>query len=153
VSLETCLALSDVRFMRALLKETEGITDSIVRCLQAAALVAIREGLSGLRLTCWPGGVTHRYWFTTTPQTRVVVVGSSAGLVARWAPLCRSDAGRERIGASQADDPQGRRKPMRQPTLVASVAACEGGRLQLVPRFGPMRPSPPGWSVSRAVTE
>jgi hypothetical protein len=36
--------LSDVRFMRALLKETEGITDSIVRCLQAAALVAIREG-------------------------------------------------------------------------------------------------------------
>jgi len=36
--------LSDVRFMRALLKETDGITDSIVRCLQAATLVAIREG-------------------------------------------------------------------------------------------------------------
>jgi len=36
--------LSDARFMRALLGETDGITDSIVRCLQAAALVAIREG-------------------------------------------------------------------------------------------------------------
>jgi len=36
--------LSDVRFIRALLKETDGVTDSIVRCLQAAALVAIREG-------------------------------------------------------------------------------------------------------------
>jgi hypothetical protein len=35
--------LSDARFMRALLKETDGITDSIIRCLQAAALVAIRE--------------------------------------------------------------------------------------------------------------
>ena len=30
--------------MQALLKETDGITDSIIRCLQAAALVAIREG-------------------------------------------------------------------------------------------------------------
>jgi hypothetical protein len=30
--------------MQALLDETEGITDSIVRSLQAAALVAIREG-------------------------------------------------------------------------------------------------------------
>jgi hypothetical protein len=30
--------------MRALLDETDGITDSIVRSLQAAALVAIREG-------------------------------------------------------------------------------------------------------------
>jgi hypothetical protein len=30
--------------MQALLDETDGITDSIVRSLQAAALVAIREG-------------------------------------------------------------------------------------------------------------
>lgn len=36
--------LSDTQFMQALLKETDGITDSIIRCLQAAALVAIREG-------------------------------------------------------------------------------------------------------------
>jgi hypothetical protein len=36
--------ISDERFMQALLRETEGITDNIVRCLQAAALVAIREG-------------------------------------------------------------------------------------------------------------
>jgi len=36
--------LTDIRFMRALLRETEGITDSIIRCLQAAALVALREG-------------------------------------------------------------------------------------------------------------
>jgi hypothetical protein len=35
--------LSDVRFMRALLDETDGITDSIVRCLQSAAIVAVRE--------------------------------------------------------------------------------------------------------------
>ena len=30
--------------MRALLDETGGLTDTIIRCLQAAALVAIREG-------------------------------------------------------------------------------------------------------------
>ena len=36
--------LTDPQLMRALLDETEGITDSIVRSLQAAALVAIREG-------------------------------------------------------------------------------------------------------------
>jgi hypothetical protein len=36
--------LSDPPFMAALLDETNGITDSIVRSLQAAALVAIREG-------------------------------------------------------------------------------------------------------------
>jgi hypothetical protein len=36
--------LNDMRLMRALLGETDGITDSIIRCLQAAALVAIREG-------------------------------------------------------------------------------------------------------------
>jgi len=36
--------LSDPQLMRALLDETDGITDSIVRSLQAAALVAIREG-------------------------------------------------------------------------------------------------------------
>ena len=36
--------LSDPPFMAALLDETDGITDSIVRSLQAAALVAIREG-------------------------------------------------------------------------------------------------------------
>ncbi len=36
--------LSDPPFMRALLDETDGITDSIIRSLQAAALVAIREG-------------------------------------------------------------------------------------------------------------
>jgi hypothetical protein len=36
--------LSDVRFMQALLKETEGVTDTVIRSLQAAALVAIREG-------------------------------------------------------------------------------------------------------------
>lgn len=36
--------LSDVRFMQSLLKETKGITDTIIRCLQAAALVATREG-------------------------------------------------------------------------------------------------------------
>ncbi|MDA8350245.1 MAG: TniB family NTP-binding protein, partial [Pseudomonadota bacterium] len=35
--------LSDPLLMRSLLDETDGITDSIVRCLQAAALVAIRE--------------------------------------------------------------------------------------------------------------
>ena len=36
--------LSDGPLMRALLDETEGLTDTIVRSLQAAALVAIREG-------------------------------------------------------------------------------------------------------------
>jgi hypothetical protein len=36
--------LSDPLLMQALLEETEGITDSIVRSLQAAALVGIREG-------------------------------------------------------------------------------------------------------------
>lgn len=36
--------LSDLPLMAALLDETDGITDSIVRSLQAAALVAIREG-------------------------------------------------------------------------------------------------------------
>lgn len=36
--------LTDAHLMRALLKETDGITDSMIRCLQAAALVAIREG-------------------------------------------------------------------------------------------------------------
>jgi len=36
--------LSDPPLMRALLDETDGITDSLVRSLQAAALVAIREG-------------------------------------------------------------------------------------------------------------
>lgn len=36
--------LSDPTLMAALLNETDGITDSIVRSLQAAALVAIREG-------------------------------------------------------------------------------------------------------------
>jgi len=106
-----------------------------VRCLQAAALWRFERGLSGLRLTCWPGG--------RDPPLLVHYDAADEGSLssdlalawfARWAPLCRSDAGRERIGASQADDPQGRRKPMRQPTLVASVAV-RGGRLQLVPRF------------------
>lgn len=36
--------LSDSALMRALLDETEGLTDTIIRSLQAAALVAIREG-------------------------------------------------------------------------------------------------------------
>ena len=36
--------LSDPSFMGALLDETEGLTDTIIRSLQAAALVAIREG-------------------------------------------------------------------------------------------------------------
>lgn len=36
--------LSEPSLMRALLDETEGLTDTIVRSLQAAALVAIREG-------------------------------------------------------------------------------------------------------------
>lgn len=36
--------LSDPHFMAALLDETDGVTDSIMRSLQAAALVAIREG-------------------------------------------------------------------------------------------------------------
>ena len=36
--------LSEISLVRALLDETDGVTDTIIRCLQAAALVAIREG-------------------------------------------------------------------------------------------------------------
>jgi hypothetical protein len=36
--------LSEIPLVRALLDETDGVTDTIIRCLQAAALVAIREG-------------------------------------------------------------------------------------------------------------
>jgi len=48
--------LTDAQFMRALLDETDGITDSIVRSLQAAALVAIREGterITAEQLSWW----------------------------------------------------------------------------------------------------
>ena len=37
--------LNDTKIIRALLEETAGLTESIVRCLQAAALVAIRDGV------------------------------------------------------------------------------------------------------------
>jgi hypothetical protein len=56
--------LSDLQLMRALLDETDGITDSIVRSLQAAALVAIREGTERIipEYLCWwrdPPLLTH----------------------------------------------------------------------------------------------
>jgi Bacterial TniB protein len=56
--------LTDAQFMRALLDETDGITDSIVRSLQAAALVAIREGterITAEQLSWWrdPPLLTH----------------------------------------------------------------------------------------------
>jgi len=48
--------LTDPKLMQALLDETDGITDSIIRSLQAAALVAIREGTERITeeyLTWW----------------------------------------------------------------------------------------------------
>jgi hypothetical protein len=56
--------LTDPQLMQALLDETEGITDSIVRSLQAAALVAIREGTERITpdyLSWWrdPPLLTH----------------------------------------------------------------------------------------------
>ncbi len=48
--------LSEPQFMRALLDETEGITEYVIRSLQAAALVAIREGTERITadyLTWW----------------------------------------------------------------------------------------------------
>lgn len=42
--------LAEPQFMRALLKQTKGITDQIIRCLQAAALVGIRQGIERISI-------------------------------------------------------------------------------------------------------
>lgn len=61
--------LAEPQFVRALLAETRGITDSIIRSLQAAALVAIRAGTERI-------GVEDLAWWRDPPAFQAIDPGS-----------------------------------------------------------------------------
>jgi hypothetical protein len=73
--------LAAPQFVRAILAETLGITDSIIRCLQAAALVAIRGGIERI-------GIDDLAWWRDPPAFQSIVqageLSSESELAKAW---------------------------------------------------------------------
>ncbi len=95
--------LSDPAVMHALLQETEGITDSIIRCLQAAALVAIREGTERIvpeYLSWWRDPPLLSYYEAAEAEPENVILARAWLRDERRAPPPLAPPGRARNRAT-----------------------------------------------------
>jgi len=107
--------LTEPELMRALLEETEGITEYVIRSLQAAALVAIRERTERITadyLTWWRDPPLLAHYEKAEDDSEL------GELAAAWLRDHRRDA--------QPIPKANRRRPRNRATLSSEEASCPG---------------------------